>query len=792
MKKLFFILLLFLSVVIDGPAWSTLTVCDPARWDYTGNGSSVNFAYSCRIIDDDHLTVIKVDSAGAAATLVLGTDYTVTGVGAAAGGNVVFTTAPLATDKVVILRNQPAEQSSDYILGEGFPSERVERDLDKLAMLAQQHREVLARALKFRQKSTKKDICVEDPTGGEFVRWNTGATCLESVAGTLAATDNFTQSGAGAVTRTETSKLGDIINARDFGVTCDGATDDTAAFALARAEALSRKAILNIQEGTCLIDGDLITGAAGLTILGQGRTATIIKKRVVNSPAKPVLDITSSSDLIIADLTIDGNKTASEEGGAFNNNTNSGVRCVNCSNITLSNIRIQKTPGWALSFRPTNNSQKNVYLDDVQTDDTARVDFGGNGTANVQINKLISANFHDTSAEGWAVDMGAKSGFRLENSELQGTAVMPAIGMTLRGGSDAKVARNFIKLIREGNAAAIELGEDQTKTSILDNTIEVTPANAAKNQGVIFAVQANTYSDFIIAGNAITNRGGDALAAHIGTDEGDIQNISISANIFKSSNAGYTGSYVEFNAGAANRIAIDNNIFDGSNLTGGPNFIDVGGLNSTITSNIFMGGSGAETGILAQAGADNWTICANVFKNVNTQTNFTTATNIVECNTTTPSTGVTYAVKSADQTLTQSSTTLQNVTNLSFTATANKSYEVELKPLLNAAGTAADWKLGWTLPAGATMSWGGHGQTGVQRDGYWTPSNTIGTPFKLLIASDTMVFASDAATLGVVISAIVQIAGTGGTVQFQAAQNVADASDNKILKNSLLKYKELQ
>ena len=40
---------------------------------------------------------------------------------------------------------------------------------------------------------------------------------------------SFTQSGAGAVTRTVDSKLKDVVNVKDFGAVGDGVVNDTAA-----------------------------------------------------------------------------------------------------------------------------------------------------------------------------------------------------------------------------------------------------------------------------------------------------------------------------------------------------------------------------------------------------------------------------------------------------------------------------------------------------------------------------------------------------------------------------------
>ncbi len=131
-----------------------------ARKDYVGNGSVDAFAYTWRIIDKSHLEVL-VDGV----VQVLDTDYTVSGVDAAAGGSVTFTTAPASGTVVTILRKQPLSQLSDYVLNEGHPSDRIEKDLDKVVMALQQDRETLGRALKFGKASLHKDQDIPDPGG---------------------------------------------------------------------------------------------------------------------------------------------------------------------------------------------------------------------------------------------------------------------------------------------------------------------------------------------------------------------------------------------------------------------------------------------------------------------------------------------------------------------------------------------------------------------------------------------------------------------------------------------------
>ena len=115
---------------------------------YSGNGTLTTFAYSFKIFDQDDLTVILRAADGTETTQTITTHYTVTGVGSASGGNVVFGTAPASGVTVVIIREQPLTQGLDLVPNDPFPAQSLEESLDKLTFMAQKHEEELSRAIK--------------------------------------------------------------------------------------------------------------------------------------------------------------------------------------------------------------------------------------------------------------------------------------------------------------------------------------------------------------------------------------------------------------------------------------------------------------------------------------------------------------------------------------------------------------------------------------------------------------------------------------------------------------------
>jgi len=123
---------------------------------YSGNGSNDTFVYGFKIFAASDLQVIIRSSTGVETTKTLTTDYTITGVGSATGGNVVFESSdiPTATETVVLIRNVPQTQAIDYIANDPFPAETHEEGLDRATMTTQQMQEELDRSFKVSRTNT--------------------------------------------------------------------------------------------------------------------------------------------------------------------------------------------------------------------------------------------------------------------------------------------------------------------------------------------------------------------------------------------------------------------------------------------------------------------------------------------------------------------------------------------------------------------------------------------------------------------------------------------------------------
>ncbi|MCU0987910.1 MAG: hypothetical protein MUC89_23815, partial [Acetobacteraceae bacterium] len=113
---------------------------------YVATGGQTVFPYTFRVFAAGDLVVERL-RAGVTTTLVLTTDYTVSGVGNDAGGNVTLTAGALAGDTIAIVSNQPNQRSTDFSESGDFRAAAVNAELDRLWIGIQQLAQELARQI---------------------------------------------------------------------------------------------------------------------------------------------------------------------------------------------------------------------------------------------------------------------------------------------------------------------------------------------------------------------------------------------------------------------------------------------------------------------------------------------------------------------------------------------------------------------------------------------------------------------------------------------------------------------
>ena len=111
----------------------TIDVDNPRRLEFIGNGSDVAFPYDYRIFEETDLNVIVNGI-----TQIVNADYTVTGVNAQGGGNVLFVIAPADMSEIIVDSDVPPLQTVDFEVGGKFKPDTVNFVNDKLTVIDQQ------------------------------------------------------------------------------------------------------------------------------------------------------------------------------------------------------------------------------------------------------------------------------------------------------------------------------------------------------------------------------------------------------------------------------------------------------------------------------------------------------------------------------------------------------------------------------------------------------------------------------------------------------------------------------
>jgi len=133
-----------------------------SRVSYSGNGSTTAFSVPFYFLENAHLRVILRSSTGVETVQVITSDYTVSGEGSPSGGTITMLVAPALGETIVIVRNVPRTQETDYTANDPFPADSHERALDKLTMVTQQMQEELDRSAKLPVTSSEDAAALVD------------------------------------------------------------------------------------------------------------------------------------------------------------------------------------------------------------------------------------------------------------------------------------------------------------------------------------------------------------------------------------------------------------------------------------------------------------------------------------------------------------------------------------------------------------------------------------------------------------------------------------------------------
>lgn len=474
----------------------------------------------------------------------------------------------------------------------------------------------------------------------------------------------FVQSGTGAVSRpladcTQTGKVCDTVNVRDFGAKCDGVTNDASAIQAA-ANALSSGGTLELPIGTCNIGSATITLNSNTVLQGKGRGVSI-----VSATGGDVSQIaaTSKTKVVVRDLSV----AVSVPGTTA---YIGGIDLSGCSYCVVERAEVSGV-SWAgvLLKNTTFSTVSDVYTHDFvgTVQDSTDIGVLDNSTDNVVTgNQLLAQNYHgvlvqDTtgaaspkrnlvigniirqhSAYGIAVyELGADDNY----SKVIGNDIQDIQGTALGGSSGA-----CIYVV--GAGGVLVEGNTVRNCNVQTSVLSLTPAGIGVN-GIL-----STLAKVNVVGNKI-----DGVTKYYGID---VETSPGGANVVGNSvrvpaanttsraginfqNASHikaSGNTVEIVAGATNHVGIQvtangQNLSDvnitGNTIQGGDfgsiRFVNVGGVTMTdvaIVGNTASGGT-ANNIPLRLGNVVNATVSGNVFDGSSATANINqvSSTNVV-------------------------------------------------------------------------------------------------------------------------------------------------------------------
>jgi hypothetical protein len=218
--------------------------------------------------------------------------------------------------------------------------------------------------------------------GGSIIGGSVGAPLFNNGGvvgnGLIASTwSTFLQVGSGAVTRTVQSKLTDMVNARDFGVVCDGVTDDAAAIRLAYAASLN--VYFPSSATKCVVKSQVIITAVnsggggynlGPRLMGGGREAggTTFDNQVANNCM--FLIQSAANGQFTSGVTLENFKITSTTAPA----TSCGIEIYRGAYVKFSNVQFTSLTGRCIYVPATAGDPDafiQISLDRVRTDNCA-------------------------------------------------------------------------------------------------------------------------------------------------------------------------------------------------------------------------------------------------------------------------------------------------------------------------------------------------------------------------------------------------------------------------------------
>lgn len=207
---------------------------------YNGDGTTKDFQFSFKIFKEENIVVSIVNADGTETTKTLGSDYSVSSDDFNLGGTVTMKVAPLATEKLFIIRSIPLVQDANFRPVSGFPEEVITDGFDAGIMIDQDLQEQIDRCLRA-PSFVDADYTLPGAEAGKALIWDKDGKRIvnsdetinnvvaESTAQAQIATEKAVEASASAsaAATSETNAKASESLAKDWAIEMDGTVDGT-------------------------------------------------------------------------------------------------------------------------------------------------------------------------------------------------------------------------------------------------------------------------------------------------------------------------------------------------------------------------------------------------------------------------------------------------------------------------------------------------------------------------------------------------------------------------------------
>lgn len=442
---------------------------DTRRVQYATNGTTGPFTVTFPFLQPADLAVTYTDSLGVETLLTLNVDYTV------AASSVTTAVAYAAGGSLTIVRSIAITQELDLRDGDDFPADVVEEAFDKLTMIAQQVSAEVGRALRVPEiaadlpdlpsATDRANRLLGFDSNGDPVGVVPTAGDASALSIDLANTASLAKGDALiGVKRNKTNTTATTLhqwiewqyfNAKEWGVTLDGTTDDSTAWANLLAAMPASNFVLHIPPGTSIVNSSTVNGIkfdgkSNFSIFAHGATIKVKNGEAVTGN-REILFFNNCQDAVIEGLTVDGNRanrTPVEVGAHSIVIADSCARmtfrdCVSKNAVVDGWIAYTTVPGTQATY-PTDITMENCVGDNCWRQGLSIIDSvrftvrGGryvntNGTApqsGIDVEPDASSTFGNTDVLIESVDLSGNTGYGIQ---LGGPTTGANTRVTLRG-----------------------------------------------------------------------------------------------------------------------------------------------------------------------------------------------------------------------------------------------------------------------------------------------------------------------------------------------------------------------